>query len=304
MVSIIIPTYNRSTFLRKTLEQVLRQTCPSYEVIVIDQTAEHPEEIARYLASIQNLIRYERLCPPSSTRSRNLGLQRASGEVIVCIDDDVDIPCDFISRHLKNYEDPQICAVAGRIVDERTRGRVEPRRCGAITWYGRVIPNFHATRRTHVDHGRGANLSFRRERALRCGGFDERIGGNGLRDDTDFSIRYLKAGSGRMVFDPEATLFHHVAPSGGCRVEDQGLDPLAYANELYFLLKHFSKWLFPYFLVNLFVRFFLMRACIRHFNAWRDIPRKIRTMTGGLRIGVGLYRAYRKGGRNLGGSGR
>ena len=28
-----------------------------------------------------------------------------------------------------------------------------------------------------------------------------------------------------MVFEPEAAVFHHAAPSGGCRVSDQAGDP-------------------------------------------------------------------------------
>ena len=293
-VSVIIPTYNRSAFLRRTLEQVLHQTYPAHEVIVIDQTQAHPPKIERYLASIQNLIRYELLSQPSVTRARNLGLQKARGEVILCLDDDVDLPDDFIWKHLRNYNDPDICAVAGRITDERKNGRFEPKRSGVITWYGRVISNFYTARRITVDHARGANFSFLRERALRCGGFDEQFAGNALREETDFCIRYLKAGPGRMVFDPEAALFHHIAPSGGCRVKNQGLDPLTYANELYFWLKHFGKCLLPYFLLNLFVRFFLVKSDTRKVNAWEEMRRKLKAMARGICLGIGLYRTHRR----------
>jgi cellulose synthase/poly-beta-1,6-N-acetylglucosamine synthase-like glycosyltransferase len=43
-ISVIIPTYNREEALRDTLVDVLKQDYPDYEVIVVDQTANHEPE--------------------------------------------------------------------------------------------------------------------------------------------------------------------------------------------------------------------------------------------------------------------
>ncbi len=292
-VSVIIPTYNRSVFLKRTLEQVLRQSYASFEVIVIDQTDVHPPAIAEFLASIRARIRYVRTETASGTRAKNLGMNIACGEVILCIDDDVDLSGDFISNHMRNYDAEGVSAVAGRIISSRSRGRREPRRCGVVTRCGHVISNFYATRRRSVSHGGGGNLSFLRKQAVRCGGFDEQFAGSQLREETDFCLRYLKAGDGRMVFEPEAVVFHHAAPAGGCRVPDQAADPLTYANELYFWLKHCDVRLSPYFVLNLFVRFFILRGRFGAFDYWWTIPRKLQAMARGIRMGIGLYRNTR-----------
>ena len=271
----------------------MRQSYPSFEVIVVDQTDRHPPDVAGFLASNGARIRHERLKAASVTRARNLGLKNARGDVILCIDDDVDISRDFISKHARNYASTDVSAVAGRILSSRSRGRRAPWRCGVVTWYGHVISNFHATGRRNVSHGRGANLSFLREQALRCGGFDEAFAGSALREETDFCLRYLKAGDGRMVFDPEAAVYHHAAPAGGCRVSDQAADPLTFANELYFWLKHFDGRLTPYFILNLFVRFFILRGRIGAFGSWRNAPRRLMALARGIRMGIALHRNSR-----------
>ena len=293
-VSVLIPTYNRSAYLCRTLRQLLAQSYPDFEVIVIDQDSHHPPETECYLESIRHRIRYHKLGEPSVTRAKNLALSKANGEVIVSIDDDIDLPDDLIWRHVRNYEDPDICAVAGRIVDERSGKRDIPDKCGVIDWHGRVIGNFHAKSRALVDHGRGANISYLREIALRSGGFDERFTGSAVREETDFCIRYLKADPRRMVFDPDTTVFHHVAPTGGCRIESKPLEPLSYAHEFYFWLKNFPLWMLPYWIPNLFVRFVLTRRHVRRLDDWREIPRRIRAMIRGISIGLALYFDYRR----------
>lgn len=292
LVSIIIATYGRSEYLRNPLEQVLRQSCRRVEVIVVDQTPHHPVGIARFLRSLDGRILYTRLDRPNLTRARNLGLRLARGRIVLFIDDDVKIPQDFVCRHVRNYEDPQVCAVAGRILDARSQRRGEPRACGALRWHGQVVSDFYFARRAVVEHARGANMSFLRDRALAAGGFDERFTGNALREDTDFCLRYTRQRPGRMVFDPEACLYHFASASGGCRSCDQALDPRTYANELYFLLKHCWKWLLPYHCLNLLVRYCVLRADAGGIALWRWAPRRMAAMIAGGKMALRRYHAY------------
>lgn len=87
--SIIIPTYNRAAFIETTLQSVLQQTYPHYEVIVIDNcSTDNTEEVLRpYIQSgqirfIKHEQNYER------ARSRNTGMSAAKGDFVTFLDSD------------------------------------------------------------------------------------------------------------------------------------------------------------------------------------------------------------------------
>jgi GT2 family glycosyltransferase len=62
-----------------------------------------------------------------------------------------------------------------------------------------------------VDHGIGANMSFRREVLAQLGGFRDDFAGTALREDTDVFLR-LRALGYRAVFSPQAVVDHVGAP--------------------------------------------------------------------------------------------
>ena len=67
-VSIIIPTYNDSKYILKTLDSVTDQTMTDYEVIVVDDgsTDETKEVVENYIdgKNLNNKIRYcfQKMC--------------------------------------------------------------------------------------------------------------------------------------------------------------------------------------------------------------------------------------------------
>ncbi len=86
-VSVVIPTFNRSSYLKEALESVFAQTYTDYEIIVVDDgsTDNTPEVINSYLGSIR-YIRWEKNKGPSA--ARNYGAKESRGTFIAFLDSD------------------------------------------------------------------------------------------------------------------------------------------------------------------------------------------------------------------------
>lgn len=86
LVSVVIPTYNRSDIICATVENVLAQTYPSVEIIVVDDgsTDNTREELARFGDRIR-VVSQENAGPAAA---RNRGANVSQGEFIAFQDSD------------------------------------------------------------------------------------------------------------------------------------------------------------------------------------------------------------------------
>jgi glycosyltransferase involved in cell wall biosynthesis len=227
LISVIIPTYNREDALRDSIADVLKQDYPNFEAIVVDQTATHKPEIQQYLQEMSNQgkIRWFRVQWASLPGARNYAVRRAKGEIILFIDDDVQLPDNFLANHAKNYQEkPEIGAIAGRVFDRMklndSQGnliieQLPPEAMDpGIAWY--YIDLVHTVKPQQVLSARGCNMSFRREIFTQHGlKFDERFRGSAVREESDFCLRLRSTGY-KIWYDPEAHLVHLGEETGGC----------------------------------------------------------------------------------------
>lgn len=226
-ISVIIPTYNREDALRDSIADVLKQDYPNFEAIVVDQTATHKPEIQEYLEEMSHAgkIRWFRVDWASLPGARNYAVRRATGDIILFIDDDVQLPEGFLAAHGRNYQEkPEVGAVAGRVFDrmkltdsggslsieELPPEAMDP----GIAWY--YIDLVHTVKPQQVLSARGCNMSFRREIFTKYGlKFDERFRGSAVREESDFCLRLRETGY-KIWYDPEAHLVHLGEETGGC----------------------------------------------------------------------------------------
>jgi len=232
LISVIIPTYGREEPLRDTLEDVLKQDYPAFEVLVVDQTPTHEPQIQAYLEQLANegKISWFRLDWASLPGARNYAARRASGEILLFIDDDVQMPTGYLKAHARNYERKEIGAVAGRVFDRMKLADSEQANKGdapytiedlppqamdpGIAWYH--IDLVHTVKPQRVISARGCNMSFRREIFTKHGlQFDERFRGSAVREESDFCLRLRRTGY-QIWYDPEAYLVHLGEETGGC----------------------------------------------------------------------------------------
>lgn len=95
LVSIITPSYNAARFIDQTVDSVLQQTYPDWELLIVDDCSrDHTREILARLAGRDARIRpvfQEKNGGPAA--ARNAGLSRAQGRYIAFLDaDDLWLP--------------------------------------------------------------------------------------------------------------------------------------------------------------------------------------------------------------------
>lgn len=220
--TLAIPTYNRESVLLDTLRSALKLKHRPEEILVVDQTPEHEKETENFLKAAQRkgLIRWLKQGPPSLTAARNRAIAEAKSDVLIFIDDDVELPKDFVARHLHNYRKEEVQAVGGGVIQENKPHF--PKRPGG---WPRLLDykyfSIYEQKRTKgVATFMGCNHSVRTEVLRKLGGYDSHYIGSAFREDTDMAVRIWKSG-GTIVFDPGARLTHWAAPSGGCRIPSE-----------------------------------------------------------------------------------
>ena len=117
-VSIVIPTLNRASTLEDTIDKIESQTIPTdiYEVIVVDNAS--TDDTLRVLEAKSRKypnLRFFFQPKPGAAATRNAGLRRASGEIVLLIDNDILAEPDLIERHLEYHSQHARASVIGNV---------------------------------------------------------------------------------------------------------------------------------------------------------------------------------------------
>ncbi len=90
LVSVIIPTYNRSDLLGRAVKSVLSQTFTDLEIVIVDDCSnDQTPVVVKRLKDSDPRIRYIRLKEnQGGPRARNRGIREARGKYIGLLDDD------------------------------------------------------------------------------------------------------------------------------------------------------------------------------------------------------------------------
>ncbi len=124
-VSVVIAAYNGAAFIRETIDSVLAQTMPDFEIVVADDASK--DDTLAVLATIDDprlrVVRAERNGGPAV--ARNLAMAHAKGRFVAGLDqDDICTPDRFEKQLAYLDAHPDVVLVASTIVmfeDERER---------------------------------------------------------------------------------------------------------------------------------------------------------------------------------------
>jgi len=264
-VSVIITTRNRPEFLKTLLESLIRQTYKNFEVIIIDDgsSPSNREKVKKIFEEFSRKLRIDLIINPCNLgipMSLNRGVHRARGEIIAVIDDDCIADENWLSELVKWYKIPAVGGAGGKIIEidetitdhkylkkllRKNNTNKEKRRynrpIGKVHWTGGCSSGFtDGNRLLFVDFLSGANMSYRKELVLRVKGFSTIYRGNALRFETDIGFNIKKLGY-KIIFDPDAVVFHRRAKHGGARVSALEWYYWHARNTIIFLLKNLDR---------------------------------------------------------------
>jgi glycosyltransferase involved in cell wall biosynthesis len=224
-VSVVISTYNRASGLRSVLEGLRRQTHDDFEAIVVNGPS--TDGTAAVLAEYADRVRIGDCAEQSLTRSRNIGISMASGEVVAFIDDDALPEPTWLADLLSGYDGESIGGVGG-IVYDHTGFRLQYKysicsRVGEPRWdvepplEGYLVPGSDP-----FLYLQGTNQSYLRRHLAQVGGFNERL--EHYYDDSEISMQLIDAGH-RLRALPVAAVHHKYMASSVRNHERVLIDP-------------------------------------------------------------------------------
>ncbi len=96
--SVIIPTYNNEQKIERAVNSVVKQTCNSWELIIVDDgSTDATEDKLKSFLSEHNNIKYFKQANKGVTVARNTGVEFATGEFICFLDSDDEVKENWLS---------------------------------------------------------------------------------------------------------------------------------------------------------------------------------------------------------------
>lgn len=212
-LTVLIPTYNRSDVLRRTLAGYASQTAPElvHELLVIDDGSTDDTrstvEQAQRMASFRIRYLYQPNQGPATARNR--GIEQVTTRVILFTDDDMIPSRDLVARHVEWHQQyPESSAAVLGLVKWSAELCPTP----FMEWYGKAGPlfaygKFKGLLELDFRSFYSCNLSVKSEFLRSVSRFDETFK-LAAYEDTELGFRLSKVGL-RLLYNPRAVAYHH-----------------------------------------------------------------------------------------------
>ncbi len=124
--SVIIPTYNRASFLPRTLQSVLAQTYPHFEILVVDDgSTDNTEAVMQEW--IGEKVQYHKKANAERAAARNYGTKHSRGDYITFLDSDDLLYPNYLQNaveSLAHYQNPPFLHLGYEVTDKYLNAKV------------------------------------------------------------------------------------------------------------------------------------------------------------------------------------
>lgn len=190
--SVVIPLYNKERHIRRALMSVLKQTCPDFEVIIVDDgsTDQGVKQIPDL--RIDDRVRIITQDNRGVCAARNTGIAAARHPYIAFLDADDSWETNFLAEIqdlIKNYPD---CGLYATAFQRRfSDGRIQRYRYAGIPFahdgQSGIIPNFFYAMAFGQDPVTASSVCIPRKILDQCGVFPDSV--DQLQEDVDLWLR-------------------------------------------------------------------------------------------------------------------
>jgi len=211
ILTVVLPTCNRSDLLGRTLQALLGQSLTSadYEIMVVDDgSTDATPQVVTGLGIPESRLRYLRQDNRGPAAARNLGVSQARGDLILFTGDDCIPDPRLLEEHLRAHHEEGDVGVIGHVAwhPELT---ITP---FMLFLEEGVQFGFHYIKDPeHAPYWAfyTSNCSLRKRRLEDSGGFDEDFR-YAAWEDIELAHRLTQGGL-RLVYRPTAVTYHHHA---------------------------------------------------------------------------------------------
>lgn len=196
--SVVIPTYNRLSILKKCLAALENQNFDrAYEILVVDDGS--TDETVSYLQSNCDRFPHVRVLQQqhaAAAAARNLGIESSRGDYIVFVDSDIIVTADYLAGHAEALTGEDRAFTYGRLINTANFEDPTSERSDIVFFPGAYFDT--------------CNAAIAKKWLIQAGKFDLQFNEYGW-EDLELGVRLKKLGL-KLIKCVKAVGYHYHAP--------------------------------------------------------------------------------------------
>lgn len=198
------------------IDSALNQTATPHEVIVsVDNNPQLADELASSLPSSVVIVRNQG--EPGESATRNVGIAKATGDIVAFLDDDAVAELDWLEKLLELFLNAEVMVAGGQSLPSWESGRA-PR--WFPTEYEFIIGctghlGLMITETREIRNPAGSNMAVRREAFDKLGGWKRELGRGQVKTgggEAELCLRIKGAFPHSLVLHEPSAIVHHKVP--------------------------------------------------------------------------------------------